>query len=212
MIVRACAYCALVFLIFPLARAQGPDPGMPSMKSAPPSSAEKWKFFVSETLSPYMLTEVAPDAIISQWVRTAPLYGKHAWVGGAFPKRFAATAVDDVTRNFFADYLLAAAFHEDTRYVRMGPGHKKWRRIGYALSRAVMARTDSGDPTFNWATVGGYAMSAGLSNAYYPAVSRNSSDAALNFGAHLGGAGLGNLMPEFGPDVSHWFKRHRFFH
>ena len=219
MIARGCTYRWLLVLFLPLARAQTVDAGVtrPPTSGAiaqnpPPSALEKWNFFLSETVSPFMLAEVAPDATISQLVRTAPLYGKHFWGGDAFPKRFAATAADDVSRNFFADYLLASAFHEDTRYVRMGTGHKTWSRIGYALSRVLIARTDSGDAAFNWATVGGYAMSAGLSNAYYPAVSRNASDAAFNFGTHLGGAGLGNLMPEFGPDLSHWIKRHRPFH
>jgi hypothetical protein len=55
-------------------------------------------------------------------------------------------------------------------------------------------------------------MSAGLSNAYYPPVSRTAAVSAVNWGTHIGGAGLTNLMPEFGPDVGHWFKRHLRFH
>jgi len=50
-----------------------------------------------------------------------------------------------------------------------------WPRIGYAISRAMIARADSGEATFNWADVVGCAMSAGLSNAYYPPVSRTAS-------------------------------------
>jgi hypothetical protein len=76
----------------------------------------------------------------------------------------------------------------------------------------VVTRTDSGDATFNWANVAGYAMSAGLSNAYYPGLSRTASVAAVNWGTHIGGAALTNLMPEFGPDVGNWFKRHLRFH
>jgi hypothetical protein len=173
-----------------------------------PSVSEKWNFFVSETFTPFTLVAASLDATASQLTRSAPLYGKHPWKRGAFPKRLAATVVDDTTQNFFADYLLASALHEDTRYVRKGPGHGMWFRIGYAISRSVIARTDGGDPTFNWANVGGCAMSAGLSNAYYPVVSQTLSDSLTNWGTNVAGAGLTNLAPEFGPDVARWFKRH----
>jgi hypothetical protein len=200
------AFQTLALLTFSQARAQN------ALAPQDPSLLEKWNFFVGETVSPFFLVAVAPDATVSQLTRSAPLYGKHFWRRDAFLKRLGATAADDASQNFFADFLLASAFHEDTRYVRRGPSHRLWPRIGYAISRAVIARTDAGDATFNWANVAGYAMSAGLSNAYYPPVSRTAAVSAVNWGTHIGGAGLTNLMPEFGPDVGHWFKRHLRFH
>ncbi len=170
--------------------------------------SEKWSFFVEETVTPLTLVAASLDATVSQLTRSAPLYGKHPWKRGAFPKRFAATVTDDISQNFFADFLLASAFHQDTRYVRMGPSHGAWRRVGYAISRAVITRKDNGDPTFNSANVLGCAMSAGLSNAYYPPVSRTVSDSLTNWGTNVAGAGFTNLAPEFGPDVARFFKRH----
>jgi hypothetical protein len=148
------------------------------------------------------------DATVSQLTRSAPLYGKHFWRRDAFLKRFGATAGDETSVNFFSDFVLASAFHGDTRYVRKGPSRKMWPRIGYAISRAVITRTDSGAATFNWSNVVGSAMSAGLSNAYYPPGSRTASIAAVNWGTNVAGAGLTKLMPEFGSDVGHWIKRH----
>jgi hypothetical protein len=177
-----------------------------------PSVSEKWKFFVEETVTPFTLVAASLDATASQLTRSAPLYGKHFWPTNAFPKRFGATVGDDVSQNFFSDFLLASMLHEDTRYVRKGPSRKVWPRIGYAISRAVITRTDAGAATFNWANVGGCAMSAGLSNAYYPPVSRTVSDSLTNWGTNVAGAGLTNLMPEFGPDVAHWMKKHLPFH
>jgi hypothetical protein len=170
--------------------------------------SEKWKFFVDETVTPLTLVAASLDATASQLTRSAPLYGKHPWKRGAFPKRLAATVSDDITQNFFADFVLASAFHQDTRYYRMGPTRKMWPRIGYALSRAVITRKDSGDETFNSANLLGCAISAGLSNVYYPPVSRTMSDSLTNWGTNVAGAGLTNLAPEFGPDVARWFKRH----
>jgi hypothetical protein len=56
--------------------------------------------------------------------------------------------------------------------------------------------------------VAGAAMSAGLSNAYYPARSRTLTVALTNWGTSVGGSGLVNLMPEFLPDCKRWLKRH----
>ena len=117
-----------------------------------------------------------------------------------------------MSQNFFADFLLASALHEDTRYVRKGPSRKLWPRVGYAISRAVVTRTDAGAAAFNFANVGGCAMSAGLSNAYYPPVSRTTSVSLTNLGTGIAGSGLTNLMPELGPDVGRWLKRHLPFH
>src|SRR5580704_11325933 len=211
MFVRGCMHWSLLFLVSACARAQ--DAPMPAPAALPmPSVSEKWDFFVSETLTPFTLVAAGLDATASQWTRSAPLYGKLFWRNAAFPKRFGATVGDDVSQNFFADFVLASAFHEDTRYVRLGPSHKMWPRIGYAISRAVITRTDSGAATFNWANVAGCAMSAALSNAYYPPVSRTPGDAVVNWGTNIAGAGLTNLMPDFGSEVGYWIKRHLPFH
>lgn len=179
---------------------------------AAPSVDEKWNFFITETFTPFTLVASGINATASQLTRSAPLYGRHFWVRGAFPKRLGATVADDVSQNFFADFVVASALHEDTRYIRRGSSHKVWGRIHYAISRAVITRTDSGAETFNWANVLGSAMSAGLSNAYYPPVSRTRAVGLVNWGTNIAGAGLTNLAPEFGSDLTHWLKRRLSFH
>jgi hypothetical protein len=214
---RRCKYRCLFFLACVAARGQDsitPEPTTLSTTGSllPPSVSEKWDFFVSETATPLTLVASGLDATASQLTRSAPLYGKHFWHRHAFLKRFGATLGDDTSQNFFADFVLASVLHEDTRYVRKGPSRKMWGRIGYAISRAVVTRTDSGDPTFNWANVMGCAMSAALSNAYYPPVSRTPTVGVVNWGTNVAGSGLTNLLPEFGSDMSHWIKRHLPFH
>jgi hypothetical protein len=185
-------------------RAQDPAVAAPL---APPSVEEKWNLFDTETITPFTLGAAAFNAGVSQVTRSAPLYGRHPWPT-AYPKRFGASVGDIVSQNFFGDFLLASAFHEDTRYRRRGPSRRLWPRIGYAISRAIVTQTDSGDTTFNWANVGGTGMSAALSNAYYPPKSRTISASATNWGTSIAGSGLVNLMPEFWPDVRAWMKRH----
>ena len=221
MFIRGLRHWWLVLIVLPCALAQDPHAPDPvasdtavqnTASLTPPSVPEKWNFFVSETATPLTLVAGGLDATVSQLTRSAPLYGKHFWRKYAFPKRFGATIGDEASLNFFSDFVLASAFHEDTRYVRKGPSRKMWPRIGYAISRAVITRTDSGAATFNWANVIGSAMTAGLSNAYYPSVSRTASVGAVNWGTNVAGAGLTKLMPEFGSDVGRWLKRHLPFH
>jgi hypothetical protein len=174
-------------------------------QDAAPSVQEKWHFFVQETINPLTLGAGAFNASISQMTNTDPRYGVG---GGAFAQRFGASTVDAATQNLFEDFVFASAFHEDTRYIRQGPDHRFWSRFGHAVASSVIAQKDAGGATFNWANVAGTAASAGLSNAYYPPVSRTSGAIALHFGYSFFGAGFGNLEPEFWPDVHQWLKHH----
>jgi hypothetical protein len=185
------------------------DPSQPAQGTAATSTTAEsvgnnWDYFVHETVTPFTLGAGAFNAAVSQATRSAPLYGRH-WI--AYPKRFGASIGDIVSQNFFGDFVLASAFHENTRYVREGPSHGFWPRIGYAVSRAVVTRKDNGGETFNYANVLGTGMSAGLSNAYYPPASRTLHETMTNWGTSLAGSGLANLMPEFWEDFHGWLKR-----
>lgn len=171
-----------------------------------PSVSEKWDMFATETFAPLTLGAGAFNAAVSQLSNSTPLYGHEFWP--AYPERFGSAVGDIVSQNFFGDFLLASAFHEDTRYIRRGPGHKLWSRVGYAISRCVITHTDSGDVTFNASNVLGTAMSAALSNAYYPPASRTTSAATINWATSIAGSGFAHLLPEFWPDFHGWVKRH----
>lgn len=172
---------------------------------APPSVSEKWHVFEHEAFSPLMFGAAGINSSFSQAIHSSPLYGRHPWPT-AYPKRFGAAVGDILSEDFFSDFLLASAFHEDTRYVRRGSTHKFWGRVAYAISRSAVTRTDSGAETFNWANVFGSAMSAGLSNAYYPPASRTARAAARNWGTTFADSGLANLVPELWPDLRRWLK------
>lgn len=173
---------------------------------APPSVAEKWNFFETETFAPLTLGAGAFNAAVSQATNSTPLYGRALWP--AYPQRFGASVADIVSQNFFGDFVLASAFHEDTRYRRLRPGHRLLPRIAYAIDRAVITNSDAESTTVNWSNILGTAMSAGLSNAYYPPESRTARAASINWGTTLGGSGLAHLLPEFWPDFHAWLERH----
>jgi hypothetical protein len=189
--------------------AVAPDSTIPSSPTPAPTVLEKWHFFVSETASPLALGAGAFNAAISQATNSDPRYGVGA---GPFAERFGASTADIVTQNFFGDFVMASAFHEDTRYRRQGPAYGSvWKRTRYAISRAFITRADTGGDTFNWSNLTGTAISAGVSNLYYPAASRNGGAIAIHFGTSLIGGGLANLYPEFWPGFRSMLVRHHLF-
>jgi hypothetical protein len=173
--------------------------------SGPVTVEQKWQFFLEETFTPLTIVASAATAGESQLTNTDPKYGVDRI---AMAKRFGAASVDNVTQNFFSDFVMASALHEDTKYRRRGEQHGFWSRVGYAVSRAVVTRTDAGASTVNWANLTGTALSVGLSNAYYPVRSRNLDATAINWGFSSAGVGFADLFPEFLPDFKRWLKRH----
>jgi hypothetical protein len=168
-------------------------------------SIQQWQLFTGETFTPLALVAGGFNAGVSQASNSDPRYG----VGGAaYAERFGASTADLVTQNFFSDYVMASVLHEDTRYRRRGEGYGFWSRVGYAISRAYVTRNDEDGNTVNWSNFVGTAMSAALSNTYYPPASRTAEAAVLHWGTSVSGAGFGNLLPEFLPDFKAWLKRH----
>jgi len=82
-----------------------------------------------------------------------------------------------------------------------------FRRFGYALSRTVVTKTDSGGLSFNWSEVGGNALEAALSNAYYPPEERGWRQTARDWGQQMESAVLNNIVKEFWPDIRHFIFR-----
>jgi hypothetical protein len=145
------------------------------------------------------------QAGISQAANGLPHYGQ-GW--GAFGERYCAQEGDQFTGSMLIYGVLPTVLHQDPRYFRKGRG-RTWSRIGYAASRVVIARTDSGKPTFNASTVFGQLGQASISAyTYYPQQDRRLqgvlSGWAINQGYNIGW----NQLKEFTPDLGAFMKRH----
>ncbi len=123
-------------------------------------------------------------------------YGRYYW------RAFA----DQASGSFFTEAIVPAPTHEDPRYYTRGHGGF-FRRAGYALSRVVVTRTDSGGRSFNFSEIVGNGMEAGLANSYYPPQERGLHNTAVNWASQLEAASLNNLFREFWPDIRHKFLR-----
>ncbi len=174
----------------------------------PLTTLEKWTLFAREATDPYNLAGAAIGAGLSHAGDADPHYGQG---GGAFADRFGAAACDMTTQTFFSTAVFAPLLHQDPRYFRRGPEFSIPRRLLYSVSRTVVTRTDSGKPAFNWSNVLGMALGIALSNAYYPDGSVGSRESIDRFRTSLTGEVLGNLLPEFWPDVKAklFHRKHR---
>lgn len=176
----------------------------PQQRIAPLTVKQKFGLFTKETFDPFTVVAAGGGAALSQIDNDNPKYGRGA---GPFAERFGAAVADITTQNFFSDAVLASVFHQDPRYFRRGPEFGVWYRVGYALSRTFVTRSDEGNKQFNYSGIAGMGLGIALSNAYYPDASVSGEEVATRFGTSLAAAALGNLLPEFWPDI-----HERFFH
>jgi hypothetical protein len=178
----------------------------PQKSVVPLSVKQKFELFAKETVDPFTFAASAAGAALSQIDNDNPKYG-HG--GGPYAERFGAAMSDVTTQNFFSDAVLASLLHEDPRYFRRGSEFGVWYRLGYALSRVAITRTDKGTDTFNFSGMLGMSMGIALSNAYYPDSSVSGAEVATRFGTSLAASALSNVLPEFWPDIHQKFFRRK---
>jgi hypothetical protein len=145
------------------------------------------------------------QAAISQAANGIPHYGQ-GW--GAFGERYCAQEGDQFTGSMLIYGVIPSLLHQDPRYFRRGRG-KVISRIGYAASRVVIARTDSGNPTLNVSQLVGQLGQATISAyTYYPKQDRRLTGVlsgwAINQGYNIGW----NQLKEWTPDLQAFMKRH----
>jgi hypothetical protein len=120
----------------------------------------------------------------------------------AFGRYFWHNYLDEISENYFVEFIFPVVTHEDTRYYSLGRGGFA-KRAGYSLSRAFVTKTDSGKRTFNASEIIGAGASAGLSNLYYPTPERTFKNTADNWATSVGIDVLSFFVREFYPDIYH---------
>jgi hypothetical protein len=201
-------------LLCPVAAAQSPD-GLNNQRilgvipeygtvfdsgghSGPLTKKQKWLLFLKNSTDPFNVASAALGAGFSQKGNQTPKYGEGS---EAYGERFGAAVADLTTQSFFSSAVLACVLHQDPRYFRKGPESGIFARVGYALSRIVIARQDSGRETFNASGIFGMVLGIAASNLYYPPASIGGTVMAARLYTSLTGAVIGNLSSEFWPDV-----------
>jgi hypothetical protein len=164
----------------------------------PMSTREKFELAAHDSVGDYSSYSWA--AILAgqgMALNSVPEFGHGA---AAYGRYYWHNLVDGVSGSFFTEAIVPAMTHEDPRYYTMGSGGF-FHRMGYAISRSLITKTDSRGTSFNWSEVGGNALEASLANAYYPPQERGASQTARNFGTQMESAVVNHIFQEFWPDI-----------
>ena len=160
----------------------------------PLSGKQKYRLAVRAIVDPATFVIVAGFAGIEQATNEFSGYGQ-GWEG--YGKRFGAGLADTAIGGMLGGAVLPVLFHQDPRYFYKGTG-TKWQRVGYAISRAVIARGDNGKWQPAYAEVLGDFGSGAISNLYYPASNRNGAGLTIENGfLGIASDAATNLLQEF---------------
>ena len=131
----------------------------------PPQTVhEKFKTGLQDSFDYFSFIFAGAQAGIAQATNSYPEFHQGA---AGFARYFWHTFADQADENLWVESIIPSALHEDSRYYTLGHGGFL-RRSGYAVSRAVITRKDSGGETVNAAEILGAGTAAGISTAYYP--------------------------------------------
>ena len=147
-------------------------------------------FFIPALLAGYhQATNQTPE-----FHQGAAGYGRYFWH----------SFVDQTDENYWVEFIVPTITREDTRYYTLGPGRGSGlKRVGYALSRAVVTRNDAGHDTFNSSEVVGAGAAAGISNLYYPSRERTLGNTVDGWATNVGIDAASFVVREFWPDINH---------
>ena len=116
-----------------------------------------------------------------------------------YAKRYVAGVADQDIGNFMTEAIMPSLLHEDPRYFRKGHG-RFIVRLGYAASRVLVTRTDSGGSRFNFSEFSGNGGVALLGNLYYPDAHGGAATLQRMF-TQIGTDSISGVLKEFWPDV-----------
>lgn len=131
----------------------------------PLTAGQKFKVVARGAFDPIQIVWYGALSGISQAENSEPGYGQGA---AGYGKRYGAYAADGTIENFFVGAILPSVLHQDPRFFPTIQG-SFFKRTGYAVSRIVVTRGDSGRKEFNFSEVFGSAMASAISTySYHP--------------------------------------------
>jgi hypothetical protein len=141
---------------------------------------------------------------ISQAENSEPGYGHGA---AGYGKRYAANVADGTIENFMVGALLPSVLHQDPRFYQSSKGSFS-HRLGYAVSRIVITRSDAGTEQFNASEIFGSAISAGISTySYHPQADRTVPNTVSVWATEIGYDTISMVVKEFWPDIRRMISR-----
>ncbi len=165
--------------------------------AGPLSTKQKFELFADLSVAPSRFLSSAAGAGIGQAHNSLPGYGQEM---GGYGKRFGSSMATAASNNFFGTFVTASLLHCDPRYfvtLHGGAGH----RIGYALSRIVVSRTDDGRDGANWPGILGPLVAETLANSYLPVKEQTGGRTLRRYGIRIGLNTASNALREYWPTI-----------
>ena len=135
---------------------------------------------------------------ISQAENSEAGYGQG---GAGYGKRYGTAFADGTIENFMTAAVLPSILRQDPRFFQSSNG-TFLHRLGYAVSRIFVTRTDSGGEQFNYSEIFGSAIAAGISTySYHPHDDRTVPNTASVWGSQVGYDTIAIVVKEFWPDI-----------
>jgi hypothetical protein len=172
----------------------------------PLTSGEKFKVVARSSFDYVQYPWYGFLAGISQAENSEPGYGQGAT---GYGKRFGAALADGTIENFITSAVFPSLLHQDPRFFQSGKGGF-WHRTGYAMSRVVVTRSDSGKAQVNFSEIVGSALSAGISTySYHPHADQTLRNSASVWGTQVGYDMLTYVVKEFWPDIRRKIRKRK---
>ncbi|GAC1667341.1 MAG: hypothetical protein NVS9B4_23150 [Candidatus Acidiferrum sp.] len=133
---------------------------------------------------------------IGQAKESVPEFNENAYV-----KYYWHSFTDQAIGNYLTEAIVPTITRQDPRYYTLGHGGF-FRRSGYAISRLLITRTDSGGNALNFSEIVGNGAGAGISNLYYPQEERTWTKTGQKWLLQIGIDGIFNMGKEFWPDIN----------
>jgi len=185
----------------------------------PLTPGQKFKVVAQGSFDPIQIVWYGALSGLSQAENSEPGYGQGA---EGYGKRFGAYAADGTIENFFVGAILPSVLHQDPRFFPTSSGNF-FDRAGYAVSRIVVTRGDSGHKQFNFSEIFGSAIASAIStysyhphpgyhpqpgvNVPYVASDRTLTNTASVWGSQVGYDTITLVIKEFWPDIRRKIKK-----
>jgi hypothetical protein len=182
-----------ILFVVPNFRAVSADQQLP-----PQTVKEKFKTAMLDSLDYSSFIFVGAQAGIAQATDSYPYFGQGAKGYGRY---YWHTLADAINENTWVEFIIPSILHQDTRYYTLGKG-KFGKRIGYAVTRVFITRSDDGNRAFNFSEVVGAGAFAGVANLYYPSQERTLTKTYQRWITNLAIDGGVFVFKEVWPDIN----------
>jgi hypothetical protein len=167
-------------------------------KRPPLTSSEKFKVVARSSFDYVIYPWYGLLAGFSQVENSERGYGQGA-IG--YGKRYGAAFADGTIESFMVNAALPSLLRQDPRFYQSSNG-RFLHRLGYAVSRIFITRTDSGAEQFNYSEIFGSAIAAGISTySYHPHADRTLPNTLGVWTSQVGYDTIAIAIKEFWPDI-----------